>query len=76
MVLYRLHGSYQAIEGGLPQDALVDMTGGIGEAYIIQDFVRNPEYIYNAVVRSFRMNSLMCCGTGVRQLEKLLQLIK
>ena len=55
--LHRLHGSYQAIEGGLPQDALVDMTGGIGEAYFIQDFARNPEFLYNTVMRSFKMNS-------------------
>ncbi|RAL39935.1 hypothetical protein DM860_008075 [Cuscuta australis] len=27
----KLHGSYEALEGGLVQDALVDVTGGAGE---------------------------------------------
>lgn len=26
----KLHGSYEALEGGLVQDALVDLTGGAG----------------------------------------------
>lgn len=26
-----MHGSYEALEGGLVQDALVDLTGGAGE---------------------------------------------
>ena len=74
--LRRLHGSYQAIEGGFLQDALVDMTGGIGEAYFIQDFARNPEFLYNTVMRSFKMNSLICCGTGVNTWKYLNKNIK
>lgn len=27
----KLHGSFEALEGGLVQDALVDLTGGAGE---------------------------------------------
>ena len=27
----KIHGSYEALEGGLVQDALVDLTGGAGE---------------------------------------------
>jgi hypothetical protein len=27
----KLHGSYEALEGGIVHDALVDLTGGVGE---------------------------------------------
>ena len=29
----KLHGSYEAIEGGMPIEAMVDMTGGLAERY-------------------------------------------
>ncbi|KAI4317449.1 hypothetical protein L6164_025316 [Bauhinia variegata] len=35
----KLHGSYEALEGGLVQDALVDLTGGAGE----EIDMRSPE---------------------------------
>lgn len=29
----KLHGSYEAIEGGMPIEAMVDLTGGLAERY-------------------------------------------
>ena len=31
----KLHGSYEAIEGGMPIEAMVDLTGGLAERYSI-----------------------------------------
>ena len=33
----KLHGSYEAIEGGMPIEAMVDMTGGLAERYELKD---------------------------------------
>ena len=33
---FRLHGSYEGIEGGQTMDALVDLTGGLAERYEIK----------------------------------------
>ncbi len=37
----KLHGSYEAIEGGMPIEAMVDMTGGLAERYEL----RHPEQV-------------------------------
>ena len=29
----KLHGSYEGIEGGMPIEAMVDLTGGLAERY-------------------------------------------
>ena len=34
--VFRLHGSYEAIEGGQTMDALVDLMGGLAERYEIK----------------------------------------
>ena len=33
----RLHGSYEALDGGNLSDALVDFTGGVAELILLQD---------------------------------------
>jgi hypothetical protein len=35
--LAKLHGSYEAIEGGMPIEAMVDLTGGLAERYELRD---------------------------------------
>ena len=33
----KLHGSYEAIEGGMPIEAMVDLTGGLAERYELKN---------------------------------------
>ena len=33
----KLHGSYEGIEGGMPIEAMVDLTGGLAERYELKD---------------------------------------
>ena len=38
----KLHGSYEAIEGGMPIEAMVDLTGGLAERYELSDPKMHP----------------------------------
>jgi len=42
----KLHGSYEAIEGGMPIEALVDMTGGLAERYDLKHKPKSDEKLY------------------------------
>ena len=33
----KIHGSYEAIEGGMPIEAMVDLTGGLAERYELKN---------------------------------------
>ena len=63
--LCRIHVSYQSLECGYSHDALVDFTGGIGEFIIIKDYAENSGRLFKLLLRTFKMNSLVCCNLGV-----------
>ncbi len=69
----RIHGSYQALESGYSHDALVDFTGGIGEFITIKDYAENPTRLFKLLLRTYNMNSLLCCNIGV-SLPKILNI--
>ena len=48
----KLHGSYEAIEGGMPIEAMVDMTGGLAERYEL----RHPDQVATLYRQVFREN--------------------
>ena len=63
---HRLHGSYQALEGGYAHDALVDFTGGIGEFFDLRSENVDVESIFPKMRRTFNnMNSLICAAIEV-----------
>ena len=44
----KLHGSYEAIEGGMPIEAMVDLTGGLAERYELKhDKMHKTLYRYH-----------------------------
>lgn len=45
----KIHGSYEAIEGGMPIEALVDMTGGLAERYELKHEVDSNETLYRFI---------------------------
>ncbi|CAH1801821.1 unnamed protein product [Owenia fusiformis] len=56
----KLHGSYEAIEGGQSMDALVDLTGGLGEIY---DIYNNPDNkLYQKFRRAQKAGSFIACS--------------
>ena len=61
----RLHGSYEALVGGKMQDALVDMTAGVGEVISLRERATVPKGLFRIMVKMERANTLMGCAITV-----------
>nr|XP_039267661.1 calpain-A-like [Styela clava] len=64
----KLHGSYEAIEGGFSQDGLEDLTGGMAVSFDLGD--KTPGHLFRSLVKAFQNNSFACCsikGSGERE---------
>ncbi|KAJ8319152.1 hypothetical protein KUTeg_004243 [Tegillarca granosa] len=72
----KLHGCYQALDGGKLNDAIVDMTGCISERIDLSDKSKIPANLYDILWKSFKMNSLFGAsihlpkGATTREAEK------
>jgi len=64
----KLHGSYDSIEGGFVNDALVDMTGGIGEKMHLHDKAARKEIndgtMWAKLLSLAKDGHLLGCGSG------------
>lgn len=58
----RLHGSYEAIEGGQSMDALVDLTGGIAERY---ELTEHTQELYLKLSRAASAGAFITCSRKV-----------
>uniref|UniRef100_A0A6I8Q483 Calpain 8 n=1 Tax=Xenopus tropicalis TaxID=8364 RepID=A0A6I8Q483_XENTR len=56
----KLNGSYEALIGGSPVDALEDFTGGIAELYYLE---KPPADLFQRVQKVLRANSLLTCSS-------------
>ncbi|XP_040582938.1 calpain-A-like [Lepeophtheirus salmonis] len=56
----KMYGSYEAIEGGMPLEAMIDLTGGIAERYELKR--DNIDQIYKYLRRSFVHQSFITCS--------------
>lgn len=55
----KLNGSYGAIEGGLPSEAMEDFTGGISEMYLLSEV---PQNLFSILLKAYEANSMINCG--------------
>ncbi|KAK0056938.1 calpain-9, partial [Biomphalaria pfeifferi] len=55
----KLHGSYEGLEGGFTQDAMVDLTGGISEFIDLRDKRKIPSNLFQLLETSYKMKTLM-----------------
>ncbi|XP_076806717.1 calpain-A-like [Clavelina lepadiformis] len=58
----KLHGSYQAIEGGFTQDGMEDLTGGIAINYDLGR--KTPDSLFTILYKAFRNESFVSAGIG------------
>lgn len=43
LICCRIFGDYESLKGGQAKDAMVDMTGGVGEALELRDYTKTEE---------------------------------
>jgi len=64
----RLFGSYEALEGGMTTDALVDFTGGTSYRIDLTKKHELPQDFFAQLQRLDRMSTLMSCSINVSPL--------
>ncbi|CAG0912632.1 unnamed protein product [Notodromas monacha] len=66
----KLHGTYEALEGGFEMDGMVDLTGGLAEIYMVagQPMSIDTEKLYfKRLYRAMENGAFLTCGrTGMR----------
>lgn len=66
--IFRIFGSYLALETGFSHEALVDMTGGIGE-FIDVHTIQDRSKFFKMIKRVFKRGSLICSAINVISIE-------
>lgn len=61
----RVNGCYEALAGGNTIEGFEDFTGGIAEAYALD---QAPANLFQIMQRALRLGSLMGCSIDVRPL--------
>ncbi len=60
---HRLYGSYEALRGGSPHEAMEDFTGGLAEVFDLKEW---PTNLLQIMVKSYQRSALMACSIDVR----------
>ncbi|KAM8945405.1 calpain-8-like [Pelodytes ibericus] len=56
----KVNGSYEALRGGHPVEALEDFTGGTAEIYYLQD---PPNNLFQTIQKRLKANALLTCSS-------------
>jgi len=74
----KIHGSYEALDGGNLSDALVDFTGGVSELITLENDTGSKLYddeekkteLYNRVFQEVTEHALVCCAIRAKKGEE------
>ncbi|GAV05007.1 hypothetical protein RvY_15199-1 [Ramazzottius varieornatus] len=69
----KLHGCYEALDGGNLTDALVDFTGGAAESIELKDHqnVELQDNLFRLLERDLQFNSLMCAAIDIDSRDEM-----
>ncbi|XP_059139505.1 calpain-A-like isoform X2 [Physella acuta] len=55
----KLHGTYEALGGGITMDAMVDLTGGLAERYDLAEF---DSFLFRRIYRAHKTGAFIACS--------------
>ncbi|CAF1481925.1 unnamed protein product, partial [Adineta steineri] len=58
----KLYGSYESLKGGIITEALVDMTGGIGELFYMEDIMNN-DLFWQTINTALNHGAMIGCSS-------------
>ncbi|CAF4218813.1 unnamed protein product, partial [Adineta steineri] len=65
----KLYDSYESLKGGIITEALVDMTGGIGELFYMKD-IMNKDLFWQTINTALNHGAMIGCGTPQDKTER------
>ncbi len=65
----RLHGGYEALDGGHTYEAMVDFTGGVSEMYKLHE---SPPNLFEILLKAHERSSLMSCSIKVKYSDQFI----
>jgi len=66
LLLDRLNGSYENLDGGLTSEAMEDFTGGVTEMF---DLTQSPQNLFNIMTKAVERESMMGCSVNVSRIH-------
>lgn len=64
MIVIRLNGSYEALQGGSTAEAMEDFTGGVTETFILPKDAQTLD-LFTIMRKAFERHSLLGCCIDV-----------
>jgi hypothetical protein len=59
----KLHGSYDAIDGGLPNEVLHAFSGAPTKHFPVANYRKDLDGLFNRMLEADRRDEIICCGT-------------